>query len=85
MYCIPRTRAVRLRNAAKKRAAKLIKKLNNWKAKADIHSEEDSEDDGEIDDNEYITMDDFLKGLFPWQLSDEKGRYYSYTMYSDEQ
>ena len=75
MHCIPRTKAARLRNAAKKRAAKLIKKLNNWKLKAVVkNSEDDSEHEGEIDDDtEYITLDDFLKGLFPWQLSEEKG------------
>ena len=82
MHCIPRTRAARLRNAAKKRAAKLIKKLNDWKSKADIkNSEEDSENEGEIDDDtEFITLDDFLKGLFPWQLSEGKGWSHSYPI-----
>jgi len=44
--------------------------------------DEDSEHEGEIDgDTEYITLDDFVKGLFPWQLSEEKGWSHSYPIF----
>lgn len=74
MYAIPRTRAVRLRNAAKKKADKLIRKLNDWHVKC-RKEEEPSISEGDEEINDYITMDDFLKGLFPWQLSGDKGIY----------
>ena len=76
MYAIPRTRAVRLRNAAKKKADKLIRKLNDWHIKC--WKEEDISE-GDEEPIDYINMDDFLKGLFPWQLSEKKGSYLTFT------
>jgi len=66
---IPRTRAVRLRIAAKQ-ANILIQNINDWNVKC--WKEERNISGCDEDHPDSITMDDFLKGLFPWQLSLKK-------------
>ena len=55
---------MRQRSDARKRADKIIKQINKW------HCEKVEED---VDTSPLVTMEDFLNGMFPWKLSENKG------------
>jgi hypothetical protein len=66
-YKKEKTVGVRRRNDAKKKASKVIDKINEWHFQTI-----GAEDQG---GNILISMEDFFNGLFPWQLSHQKGNY----------
>jgi hypothetical protein len=55
----------RVIGATKKKAISLIDKINEW------HHDQQPHPENEIV-NDLITLGDFCKGLFPWQLPDQK-------------
>jgi hypothetical protein len=63
VYKKERTHSVRQRNDEKKKASKIINNINDW------HSKEFSDDE---ESSVLLTMEDFLNGLFPWQISEKK-------------
>ena len=68
-YKKERTLGVRRRNDAKKKASKVIDKINIW------HAQTFGEEEGLP---VLVSMDEFLNGIFPWQLPNNKGNQLNY-------
>ncbi len=62
-----RSKLNKIIGASKKKARKLIDKINEW------HHVQKSNENSENETADFITFEDFNDGIFPWQLSDKKG------------